>query len=71
MNKTSNSKAEESSNRLENHPDIDYLVAQKSRPLLALWQSSLTLAEFKILDVYLGRINSRDSEHRTVVFSKG
>lgn len=68
---SSDSKVEEFSNRLENLPDIDYLVVQKSRPLLALWQSSLTLAEFKILDVYLGRINSRDSEHRTVVFSKG
>lgn len=46
-------------------------VVQKTRPLLALWKSDLTLAEFKILDVYLGRINSRDPEHRTVVFKKG
>lgn len=47
------------------------LTIQKSKPLFALWQSELTLAEFKILDVYLGRINSHDEEHRTVKFKKG
>lgn len=47
------------------------LVVQKSKPLFALWQSELTLAEFKILDTYLGRINSHDDEHRTVKFEKG
>lgn len=49
----------------------DKLTVQKSKPLFALWQSDLTLAEFKILDTYLGRINSHDDEHRTVKFKKG
>lgn len=49
----------------------DKLTVQKSKPLFALWQSELTLAEFKILDTYLGRINSHDDEHRTVRFEKG
>ena len=48
--------------------DTDKLIIQKSKPLFALWQSELTLAEFKILDTYLGRINSHDDEHRTVKF---
>lgn len=47
------------------------LTVQKSKPLFALWTSELTLAEFKILDTYLGRINSHDDEHRTVKFEKG
>lgn len=51
--------------------DTEKLTVQKSRPLFALWQSELTLAEFKILDTYLGRINSHDEEHRTVKFEKG
>ncbi len=51
--------------------DTDKLIIQKSKPLFALWQSELTLAEFKILDTYLGRINSHDDEHRTVKFEKG
>lgn len=51
--------------------DFDKLTVQKSKPLTALWQSSLTLAEFKILDTYLGRINSHDDEKRTVKFKKG
>lgn len=50
--------------------DVEKLIVQKSKPLFALWQSDLTLAEFKILDVYLGRINSHDEEHRTVKFEK-
>ena len=51
--------------------DTDKLTIQKSKPLFALWTSELTLAEFKILDTYLGRINSHDDEHRTVKFEKG
>lgn len=51
--------------------NIDKLTVQKSKPLFALWQSELTLAEFKILDTYLGRINSHDDEQRTVKFEKG
>lgn len=47
------------------------LVVQKSRPLFELWQSDLSLAEFKILDLYLARIDSRKPEHRSVVLEKG
>lgn len=50
---------------------VDKLTVQKSKPLFALWRSDLTLAEFKILDTYLGRINSHDIDHRTVKFEKG
>lgn len=50
---------------------VNNLTVQKSKPLFALWQSDLTLPEFKILDTYLGRINSHDDEHRTVKFEKG
>lgn len=49
----------------------DKLTVQKSRSLFALWQSDLTLSEFKILDTYLSRINSHKPDKRTVVFEKG
>lgn len=49
----------------------DKLTVQKSSPLLTLWRSDMTLAEFKILDTYLSRINSHDPERRTVLFTKG
>lgn len=49
----------------------DALLVQKSLPLTALWQSDLTLAEFKILDTYLSRINSHDPDKREVVLEKG
>ena len=47
------------------------LTVQKSLPLFALWRSVLTLAEFKILDVYLSRIDSRNPDRRVVRFEKG
>lgn len=47
------------------------LTVQKSNPLLSLWRSDMSLAEFKILDTYLSRINSREPDKRTVVFTKG
>ena len=47
------------------------LVVQKSLPLFTLWQSDMSLAEFKILDAYLARINSHDPDGRTVTFYKG
>lgn len=56
---------------IESLGTADKLTVQKSKPLFALWKSELTLAEFKILDTYLGRINSHDDEHRTVKFEKG
>lgn len=49
----------------------DKLTVQKSLPLFSLWRSELTLAEFKILDTYLSRINSHKPDNRTVVFEKG
>ncbi len=52
-------------------PLNDVNVVQKSNPLFSLWKSSLTLSEFKILDTYLSRINSREPEARTVIFEKG
>ena len=47
------------------------LTVQKSLPLFSLWRSDMSLAEFKILDTYLSRINSHEPEKRTVVFTKG
>ena len=49
----------------------DKLLVQKSTPLYGLSKSELTLAEFKILDIYLSRINSHNPENRKVVFEKG
>lgn len=46
-------------------------IVQKSNPLVGLWQSDLTLAEFKILDTYLSRIDSHHPERRVVEFEKG
>lgn len=46
-------------------------IVQKSKPLFSLWKSDLTLSEFKILDTYLSRINSRHPEKRSVIFEKG
>lgn len=47
------------------------LIVQKSNPLYGLWRSELTLAEFKIIDAYLSRINSHDPSKRSVRFEKG
>ena len=49
----------------------DSYEVQKSKPLFSLWKSELTLAEFKILDTYLSRINSHNPEQRDVIFEKG
>ena len=46
-------------------------IVQKSLPLASLWQSDLTLPEFKILDVYLSRINSMNTDARTIRLEKG
>ena len=51
------------------NPDI--LLVQKSRPLFGLWKSEFTLASFKLLDVYLARINSEAPDKRTVILEKG
>ena len=52
-------------NRPETH------LVQKSNPLLTLSETGLTLAEFKILDAYLARIDSHKPEERFVRLEKG
>lgn len=47
------------------------ILVQKSLPLFGLWRSKLTLAEFKILDTYLARIDSRKPDKRIVRLEKG
>lgn len=47
------------------------LLVQKSQNILNLWRSGLSLAEFKIMDVYLARIDSHRPERRLVKFTKG
>lgn len=51
--------------------DENKLIVQKSLPLFSLWHSDLTLAEFKILDTYLSRIDSHKPDWRVVVIEKG
>ena len=45
-------------------------IVQKSNPLLSLNRKDFSLAELKLLDIYLARINSHDPEHRTVRLKK-
>lgn len=47
------------------------MLVQKSNPLQTLSQTSLTLPEFKILDAYLSRIDSRKPDARFVQFERG
>lgn len=56
---------------IESLGNEDKLTVQKSLPLFALWRSELTLAEFKILDTYLSRIDSHKPDKRAVMFEKG
>lgn len=53
------------------HGSEKLLLIQKSLPMLSLWRSPLTLAEFKILDLYLSKIDSHNPEQRWVRFHKG
>lgn len=46
-------------------------LVQKSNPLQSLSETKMTLAEFKILDAYLSKINSHKPEERYVTFDKG
>lgn len=50
--------------------NLDNLI-QKSRPLLNLWRSDFEISEFKLLDLYLSKINSDKPENRTLVIEKG
>lgn len=45
-------------------------IVQKSRPLFSLWQEKFSLFEYKLLDLYLGHINSHDINTKAVVMSK-
>lgn len=47
------------------------MLVQKSNPLQSLSETKMTLPEFKILDAYLSRIDSRKPEQRNVSFEKG
>ena len=49
----------------------DNLLVQKSNPLLTLSETNMTLAELKILDAYLSRIDSHDPEKRFIRLEKG
>lgn len=51
--------------------DTEKLTVQKCFPLYELWRSDYGLGEFKILDTYLGRIDSHEPKARTVRFDKG
>lgn len=46
-------------------------LIQKSKPLVTLSNTSMTLSEFKILDAYLSRIDSSNSDNRYVRFERG
>lgn len=56
---------------IKNLGDTGKLIVQKSLPLFQLWRSDLTLAEFKIMDIYLSRIDSHKPDKRAVLFNKG
>lgn len=45
-------------------------IVQKSRPLFSLWQEKFSLFEYKLLDLYLGHINSHDINTKTVIMTK-
>lgn len=64
--------------KLPSIPDITNMgkepekhIVQKSNPLMSLSETGLTLAEFKILDVYLARIDSHKPEERFIRLEKG
>ena len=49
---------------------LDKLTVQKSRSFFYLYHSNFTLYEYKILDLYLSRINSHEPNNRLVSFTK-
>lgn len=49
----------------------DKMLVQKSNPLQSLSETGMSLAEFKILDAYLSRIDSHNPDERYVRFEKG
>lgn len=55
---------------IETNNGADRMTVSKSKPILTLPQTSLTLMELKLFDVYLGRINPKDPTVTKVVFTK-
>lgn len=51
--------------------NMENMLVQKANPLQTLSQTDLTLPEFKILDAYLSRIDSRKPDARFVQFGRG
>ena len=51
--------------------DLEKMAVQKSNPLKSLANTDISLSEFKILDLYLSRIDSHDETKRCVEISKG
>lgn len=49
---------------------IDKLYAERSTSLFALARSNLTLEDFKTIDMYCGRINSRIPKERVVQITR-
>lgn len=47
------------------------MIVEKSHPLTELWKSQMSLAELKLLDLYLSRIDARNPENRIVLMHKG
>lgn len=47
----------------------EYIV-QKSHPLMSIYQSGIPVTAMKIMEAYLGKINSHKPDERTVVFEK-
>ena len=55
---------------ISNHSKKMDMVVCKSRPLLNLTKSSMSLLELKLFDLYLARINPNDDTRDIVVFTK-
>ena len=56
--------------RKRNEEVSENAIVQKSRPLFSLWQEKFSLFEYKLLDLYLGHINSHDINTKTVIMTK-
>lgn len=50
---------------------LEKMVVQKSNPLLSLSETGLTLAELKVIDCYLSKIDSHKPEKRYITIEKG
>lgn len=50
--------------------NIEKYIVEKSRPLYLMKEVPFSLGEIRVLELYLSRINARDENSRTVVFTK-